>query len=666
MIERATQATRQLAVFTPLGTDHLLLHKFHGREGLSSLFEYELEMLSADSAIDPARIVGQNVTFLLNQSGADLRYFNGYVSRFRYTGQTDQAATYQATVVPWLWFLTNTIDCRIFQNKSTPEILRQIFTELGFSDFDDTQLSADYAPREYCVQYRESDFDFVSRLMEEEGLFYYFRHENGKHTLVLADHEISYFWLPQREVELGDPGRTGDLTDQITHWEHRYAYRPGSFAQTDYNFKTPTNNLMSTEATVVGSGDNRKYEIYEYPGRYDDRQRGAAWAKIRMEENETGYNTVTGVGTYRCFAPAGKFKVKNHLSVAEIGRYYTLVAVEQTASVDGAYITGTPAGEVRYENRFTCVPGDVVFRPRRTTRQPVVDGPQTAFVVGPPGEEIFPDEFGRVKVQFHWDREGRRNETSSCWLRVSQVHAGAGWGAIDLPRIGEEVIVDFLDGNPDRPIITGRVYNGKNMPPFALPGGMTRSGIKSQTHKGAGSNEISLDDTAGQEQIRMNAQYNMDTAVGNNQTLKVGVDRTTDVGNNDGLTVGNDVSESVGNNKTVVVGNDMNVNVGNKLVFNAGSSITLKCGASKLHMTSGGMITLTGTIITTAASANASVMAPMTQVVGGVMLTTLGGINVMQGGVAHVGGLGLCSVSGAKVDVAGGTTSIKGSPIKLN
>jgi len=296
----------------------------------------------------------------------------------------------------------------------------------------------------------------------------------------------------------------------------------------------------------------------------------------------------------------------------------------------------------------------------------VVKGSQTAIVVGPAGEEIYPDEHGRVKVQVHWDREGQYDEKSSCWIRVSQVHAGRGWGGIDLPRIGEEVIVDFLEGDPDHPIITGRVYNGENQPPFALPGEMTRSGMTSQTHKGAGYNEISMDDTAGNEQIRVNGQYNMDTSVGNNKTLIVGVDRSSQIGNNDTVKIGNDAAESVGNNKAVTVGNNMNVNVGNKKVINAGTSITLKCGASKIHMNSGGVITITGTIITVAAAANASVVAPLTQVIGGAMLASVGGINMLTGGVTKVGAAGLCSVSGGKVDVAGGQTTVKGSPIKLN
>jgi type VI secretion system secreted protein VgrG len=350
------------------------------------------------------------------------------------------------------------------------------------------------------------------------------------------------------------------------------------------------------------------------------------------------------------------------------------MSVDYSASEYDSYGTGVyrdrsedKPEESSFENRFQAIPRDTPFRPRSKTPKPLVEGPQTAFVVGPAGEEIYTDEFGRVKVQFHWDREGKYDENSSVWMRVSQIHAGQKWGGIDLPRVGEEVIVDFLEGDPDQPIITGRVYNAGSMPPFSLPGEKTRSGMKSQTYKGAGYNEISMDDTAGKEQIRMNAQYNMDTAVGNNQTLIVNVDRTSKVGNNDSLTVGVNSTENVGNNKTVKVGNNMNVNVGKKLVMNAGTSITLKCGASRIYMNAGGVITITGTIITTAAAANASVVAPLTQIVGGAMLTTIGGINMMNGAVCHVGAASLASVAGPKVDVASpGTTAIKGSQITLN
>ena len=667
MSSAATQRTRQIAVDSPFGKDVLLLRRFDGREGISQLFEYELEMLSERSDLDPLQIVGHPVAWVMDHVGGQPRYFHGVVNRFAYVNQNAEFTVYRATVVPHLWLLTQTRDCRIFQNRTVPQIITQIFTELALTDFQ-AHLRSRYQPREYCVQYRETDFAFVSRLMEEEGIFYYFRHHARGHQLLLADQAAAYEELADGEVDFADPDSAGDLTDQILDWEHRYQYRPGRWAQTDYNFKKPSTDLMCKSPSVVNLPQNGNYEIYDYPGRFEEKSTGAARTRVRMEEHEVDHDIVLGRSTYRSFVPAGRFTVHTHRSAAELNRRYVLTTVQISASVAGSYDANLGGDlEERFDNRFTAIPANVVYRPPRVTPRPLVEGPQTAVVVGPEGEEIYPDEFGRVKVQFHWDREGQFNEKSSCWLRVSQVHAGQKWGGIDLPRIGEEVIVDFLEGDPDAPIITGRVYNGMNMPPFALPAGMTRSGMKSQTHKGSGYNEMSMDDTAGKEQIRVNGQHNMDTTVGNNQTLIVNVDRTESIGNNDALTVGVDSSENVGNNKKVVVGNNMNVDVGNKLVLTAGSSITLKCGASRIHMNSGGVITISGTIITTMAAANAAVVAPMTQVVGAAMLNTIGGINIMSGGVCHVGAAGLASVGGSKVDVvSSGKTSIKGGIITLN
>ncbi|MEZ6136606.1 MAG: type VI secretion system tip protein TssI/VgrG [Pirellulaceae bacterium] len=664
---KASQASRQLTIATPLGQDFFLLKSVAGRDRLSSLFQYELEVLCEDPAVDPADVIGQNVTFSVSGLDGELQQYNGYVNNFWYEGTSDRATSYRATVVPWFWFLTQTSDCRIFQDQTTPEIIEAVFADFGFSEYEMAHVRGDYAKREYCVQYRESDFAFLSRMMEEEGIFYFHRHENGKHVLVLSDGTTAYRDATQSEIVFPEPGHAENLLYKVSTWRHKYRFLPGKVAHTDYNFKSPNNNLISADQTRIAIPLMKNLEQYDFPGRFELNSQGRSFARIRMQEIEVDHDQVVGDSNYISFCPAAKFRVGRHRIPSERGREYALAEVELYASEGGTYITGTEDESPKYENRFIAMPAEVVYRPARSTPKAIVEGPQTAVVVGPPGEEIFPDEHGRVKVQFHWDRRGKLDEDSSCWIRVSQAHAGNGWGGIDLPRIGEEVIVDFLEGDPDRPIITGRVYNGKNRPPFDLPAGMTRSGMKSNTHKGSGYNEISMDDTAGAEQIRTNAQFNMDTTVGNNQTLIVNVDRTEDIGNNDSLTVGNDKSENVGNNKDVNVGNNMNVDVGNKLVVNAGSSITLKCGASRIHMNSGGVITISGTIITTAAAANAAVAAPLTQIIGGAMLTTVGGINMMNGGVCKVAAAGLTSVSGGKVDVvASGITAIKGGTIELN
>lgn len=669
MLDNATQSTRHLAISTPLGTDELLLIRLDGTEELSELFEFEAEMFSKKSSHDPRQIVGQRVSLRITHENDQERLISGFVSEFRQCGWCDRATTYRAKIVPWLWFLTQSSDCRIFQEKTAPEIVEDVFRTLGFSDFE-FRLKEEYDRREYCVQYRETDYQFVSRLLEEEGIFFYFEHDGKAERMIMSDQPDGFYSLPKDRIEFNVDQHTGEFLEQIKTWEHRFQFCSGRYSQQDFNFKTPANSLLSGEETLVPVAACKKFEVYDNHGRHWNRDRGRRMSKVRMEEIESSYDQANGTSNIVCFAPGGRFSFSQHRVENEIDKGYVISKVHTKASVGENYMSGdTTASEYEFlfENRFECIPDKINFRPKRTTPKPIVEGPQTAIVVGRPGDEICPDEFGRVKVQFHWDRLGRFDDQSSCWIRVSQGHAGQGWGGIDLPRVGEEVIVDFIEGDPDEPMITGRVYNSDNRPPFSLPDEMTRSGMKSQTHKGSGSNEISMDDTAGKEQIRVNAQTNMDTTVGNNATKIVNVDSTTDIGNNEATTVGVNASEDVGVNKDIKVGSNMTIDVGSKLNLTAGSSITLKCGASKIYMNAGGVITITGTMITTSAAATATVASPMTQVVGGIMCSTVGPINTMSGGACHVGALKLASVSGQKVDIAAaGSTSIKGSKITLN
>ena len=671
MLDNATQSTRQMAVETPFGADVLLLRKFSGHEELSHLFEYELEMLSADDSLDPTQIVGQNVTWMLDQSGEDPRFFNGQVSRFRYSGQTDLGTTYRATIVPWLWFLTQTRDCRMFQHKTTPDIIQQIFSDLDFTDFQ-LQLSASYETLEYCVQYRESDFNFVSRLMEEEGIYYFFKHENGKHTLVLSDQTETYFKLPDSEVEMADPDHTGDLVDQITEWEHELAFRPGKWAQTDFNFKVPGNDLMSTAETRIPIPQAKNFEIYDYPGRFPHRGHGNSLTTIRMEEHEVDHNVVTGAATYRSLTPGGTFTVLRHRTQSEVGKEYVVRGIDIEASVGGSYdVDLASAGEMRFHCGFQSIPADVIFRPAFDTAKPRVEGPQTAIITGPPGEEIFPDEFGRVKVQFHWDREGKYDDNSSCWLRVSQTHAGAGWGMMDLPRVGEEVIVSFLEGDPDRPIITGRVYNGQNMPPYDLPSGKTRRGNKTKTYKGQGYNEMTMDDTPGKEQLRTNAQYNMNSNVNNDQTLdvgnnqseNVGVDRTRTVGSNESVTVGVNQTEDVGSNRTTTVGANDSETVGSNQTVDIGSNQSISVGSNQSNTIGSKQSTQIGSI------KHESVGMAANQMVGIAKATTVGVIKNEAVGLMSFEQVGLkkSTIVGTKYGISTGTnfTLEAGTKIEL-
>ena len=492
--------------------------------------------------------------------------------------EADERRNYRAEVVPWLWFLTQTADCRIFQEKKVGDIIRQIFSDLGFSDFR-MDLQLDHKKWEYCVQYRETDFNFVSRLMEQEGIFYFFVHEDGKHTMVLADHKGAY--VDCKEATADFPLSLGqhDVQDHLTSWQHAYEFRPGKFAQMDFNFETPSTSLMTKTNSLVKMPGMDKFEVYDYPGEYAQKNFGDVETKVRMEEEEAAHDVVQGAGRLKTFTPGGKFTVGVHRSKTEEGKPFVITSVQHVAQEPLAYETGGGQMAEEYRNTFHCIPATVVFRPARTTRKPLVSGVQTAIVTGPAGEEIHTDKYGRVKIQFHWDREGKKDENTSCWTRVSQVHASKNFGGIDIPRIGDEVIVDFLEGDPDRPIIVGRVYHAENMPPFGLPGAKNISGLKSNSTKGGGGyNEYVLDDTKGNELIREHGQFDKDSTiehdlrehvlhdrtrdVTNNETITIGVNRTESVGKDESLTVGANRTETVGINETLSVGADRSRSVG--------------------------------------------------------------------------------------------------------
>jgi type VI secretion system secreted protein VgrG len=634
-MSEVTQAHRQLAIQTPLGEDVLLLTSFSGEEEMGRLFSYHLEMLSGRDSIPAAEIVGKRVSFRVELADGTARWFNGLVSRFSAGDRELGMRRYQAEVVPWLWFLTRTADCRIFQEKSIPQIIEQIFADHNFSDYELSQVKGSHEVWEYCVQYRETDFNFISRLMEQEGIFYYFRHKQGKHTLVLADQKGAYVDCPEKEVEYESAYGGDAVVDRLTDWEHTYAFTPGKWAQTDYNFKdhparsepNPSNLLMTNEQTSIKLDNIEKYEIYDYPGEYSDKGRGANYTKIRMEEEELAHDQVGAGSTCRTFFAGGKFKIKKHDCEAETGRTYVITGIKHSASEAGS-LGGGESGGSEYSNTFTCIPDSVTFRSGRTTPKPVVQGVQAAVVVGPAGQEIWPDEFGRVKVQFFWDREGKRDENSSCWIRVSQEYAGKNWGSMCIPRIGQEVIVQFVEGDPDHPLITGRVYNADQMPPYALPDQKVVSGLKSYSSPGGGGyNEFIMDDTKGNELIRVHGQYDMDSTiehdlrehvlndrsrdVTNNETILVGVDRTKTVGANETLNVGKDRTRSVGQNETVTVALTRTHTVGINEAITVGAAQEITVGATRA-VTVGASQT-----INVGANQSVSIGANLTESVGG-------------------------------------------------
>jgi len=517
---RYSQTDRVIRVEVPsLGDDVLLLEGFSGEEHVSEPFEFTIQLLSEETGIDPKAVLREPMILTIRLPDGSDRKIHGLCNRFSQGGRDEDLTSYEAEIVPWLWFLSLNQDCKIFQQKTVIEIIEEVFGKYGNADFD-IKCVESYAPREFCVQYRESDLDFVSRLMEEEGIFYFFQHSNEGHKLILADDRSAVEACEGQDifrVEQSPDTRVDE--DVITELEREHQVYTAKVTVTDYDFLQPSMNLESS------ASEEDYEEVYDYPGRYSKLSDGERYASLRLQEKAAAQEVVRGVGKCRAFRSGYEFDLSEHYR-ADSNQTYFLKSVWHSAH-GGGYRTSQQ--EAEYSNEFECIPASIPFRPASRTPKPVVQGSQTALVVGPSGEEIFTEKNGQVKVQFHWDRVGQKDENSSCWVRASHPWAGKGWGAVSIPRIGQEVIIDFLEGDPDRPIITGRVYNAEVMPPFPLPDGAVVSGIKSDSHKGSGYNEMSMNDTPGEEKFTVNAQYDKGTTVGNDSTESVGNNRSSSV-----------------------------------------------------------------------------------------------------------------------------------------
>jgi type VI secretion system secreted protein VgrG len=553
-------APRDVIVQTKLKDEFVFRH-MQGREALSELFDYKVELLCENDGIKLEDILGTPIVLTMQLQDGGERHFHGHVVQFVYAGTDGSYACYHARVRPWLWFLEMTTDCRIFQNLSVPDIVEQIFSKYPVASYS-LLLNEQYQAREYCVQYNESDLAFVHRLLEDEGIFYFFEHNSGEHKLIVADNDQAY---TQRAGYKDVPfypreDQARRERDHLYAWRSALDVRPGRFIQTSFDFEKPRAELETRRLAPLPHAQSDG-EIYCYPACYVAVDDGNRLAQIRLEESQAAHKRMSGAGTVAGLGSGQTFSLTGYPRKDQNAKYLVL-SVEHEIWAD-AYRTGSSGGE---EEPYLCTievqPSAVPFRPPLVTPKPVMAGPETATVTGPAGEEIWTDKYGRVKVQFPWDRLGKNDENSSCWVRVSQAWAGAGFGAIQIPRIGQEVLVEFLQGDVDRPIITGRVYDGTNMPPYELPGSATQSGIKSDSSKGGGgSNELRFEDKKGQEQVYLHAQKNEDIVVendktetvGHDETIQIANDRTEQVGNNETLAVGVDRTRSVGNNETVTV-----------------------------------------------------------------------------------------------------------------
>lgn len=546
----------------------LRVSRFSGFEKLSALFQFDVIFVSDDNEIAFEDMVGKTALLSLQADDGN-RYVHGVVSDLEQGAEGKKLASYRATLVPEAWRLTQKQNFRIFQEKSAAEIIEQVLDEANLTDSEvKVQLQGSYRSREYCVQYRESDWAFINRLMEEEGIYYFFEHSDGGHALVIADATTAHAPISgEPNIIFREPGGVIASSEHINYFRMRHGIRPDKVAMQAYNFKKPDLDLKAE-----GEGaDDPALEIYEYPGLYDVPADGANLTKAGLERWQSGRKQALGESRVVRFTTGHLFTLADHPR-GDFNAEYMLTRIEHTGSqaMMGEAEGGTSKG---YENRFLCMPSNVPFRPPRRNAKPTINGVQTAIVVGPAGEEIHTDEHGRIKVQFHWDREGKKDEHSSCWVRVAQASAGSAWGSVFIPRIGHEVVVTFLEGDPDRPLVVGSVYHGTNVPPYGLPTDKTKSTIKTNSSPGGeGFNELRFEDKKGSEEIFIHGQKDWNITILN--------DKTEDIGNDQNLHVVANRTKKVDKNQTATIGGDKNISVDGDHTEKIGGGESLAIGGS--------------------------------------------------------------------------------------
>lgn len=655
-------SNRFLYLSTPLGDNTLLLSGFRGHESISRLFRFELELLAENSLrIDFDQLVGQKIGFGIQGADAteEPRHFSGIAVEFSQSARDHEFVSYRMTVVPDIWKLTRKHRSRIFQHVTIPEILKTVFADFDFKD----EIQGTFEPREYCTQFQESDFNFASRLMEEEGIYYYFRFSRGVHKLVLANTPASHSDIPGISTVLFDHDAGGTRTEErINHWEKAQSWGSGKYTLWDHHFELPHKHLEAehiiTPSVQVGAVEhklklagNEDFEVLEQPGRYAQRfdgidktggekpadlekifQDNKRTTGIRMEQTEAAMIFLNAGGNNRHITSGHRFTLKNHYNG---DGPYVISEVSHQAN-EGSFRSGSHLDDGdHYTNAFTCFPYALPYRPPRVTPLPIISGPQTAVVVGPAGEEIFTEKYGRVKVKFMWDPSPDATD-NSCWARVATSWAGQNWGSIHIPRIGQEVVVSFMNGDPDQPMVTGSVYNPDQMPPYKLPEHKTVSTLKSRSTKEGGAknfNELRFEDLKGREQVFIHAERDKDDrtkaesrewvganrhlivkqnqkeSVGQNKHVKVGADYVFETdgdkhfdtkgnvceqtGGNHDVTLAGNHSEKVGGKFSLAVGQSTEQTSGTKFAHQAGQEIHLKAGM-KVVIEAGVELTLVG------------------------------------------------------------------------
>ena len=555
-------------------------------------FLIQLDLSSKTLKGDPTSMLGSSVTVTLSDAQhQNKRYFNGILARVGYAGLIAGTYRYHIELRPWIWLLSRVHDCKIFQKKSVWDIITSVFRDATFSAFEDKrQNQAGSTVLEYCVQYRESSFDFVTRLMEQHGIYYFSKHSDGENKLILADDPGSHTAVAAKIPFYAMQTEQRAVQDHIEEWRADTLLQPGAYTYRDYNFTTPSADLTA-KSLHAGEHPYGSYEIYDYPGPYETAADGQKLADIRMQDITARIQVFHGKTNARSIGAGVKFTLDKFID-ATLNKEYlvTHATTSVTMAVGNSDTRGNQVDSYRTE--FEAIVGTTPFRLDQRTKRPMIRGPQTAKVVGESGEEITTDKHGRIKVKFYWDRASGEDENSSCWIRVAQSSGGAGWGSSFIPRHGMEVVVEFLEGNPDRPLVTGVVYNATQTKPYELPANKTRTVIKSNSSKGGGgSNELRFEDKKGEEEVFFHAQFDYNKVVLNNETHTITKDSTSTVKEgNRAITVtqGNDSKTvSAGNHKMDVSAGKSDVTAAQSITMTVGGN-SIKIDTSSITMTVGG------------------------------------------------------------------------------
>ena len=574
------------------GGQELLLESFAGSEGLSPDFGFQLDLISDDASVKLKSAIGQSATIEIELATGGSRYINGHVLSFGNNGSDGGMSRYSAYVGSWLTMIEQRYDSQIFQDQTVEQVITKVFSRYeGLAKYE-FRVGRTLKPYSYITQYRENDKHFVMRLLEQEGLFFYFEHAADSHTLIIMDDSTVLTPLPEQPQIRFHTASVTESSDSITEWTSAREFQAAKVSVQTFDYRQPGNRIPVTMNSLNQQGDAPSFEMYDYMGQYThgNPSDGEVLVRHRIEALELKGKTFIGMSNCRALRLGHTFELTQHYehdAGSADDRQFLIMGIEHHGNNN--YTTGSQAG---YGNKLYCVRKKIKFRPQMDSLKPAISGPQTAIIVGPPGEEIYTDEMGRVKVQFHWDRYGQFDDKSSCWVRVAQTGASGGFGSMQIPRVGDEVVVVFLDGNPDRPLIMGSLYNSQNTPPWSLPANKTQSGFLTRSMKGDGgtANFFRFEDKAGAEQVIVHAERNMDT--------EIELDEKHDVGNNRVVTVGGTQTEVIQKDTVMnVQQGSLTIKVDNQFIqVEALQHIVLKVGDSSITLTKDG-ITIQGKAI---------------------------------------------------------------------